>query len=439
MRTRGDKRPSRKNDRKVLMADESTKSWADTDSDSTSSSSSSSDSEQEEVHCLMADQSSEDEVFDFANIEFTREDLIDALNDMVKEYKKLSHSFEEIKAENKSCQPLLKSAAYSKFIYQSEMASSLFVNTVHVCFESLLAMDNAGMVAMFESLVDTGLKGIQLAVGPQPLWFRNRNSGLAHRIMVRVSSNMPHDPLGITDSACKNQLIVVSVQYGPFNPYIPIRSTTIGKSRVAIDLIAMHTSWRSNSDIASVTSIGYPRMSASGESSTTMHRLLHASGSHPIPTPYDPNEPLSMSGKKKEMTIEFRLLCDILAKTKSVKAGSFDAITQEKFLMMAAITCGVRINWNRLLFNILKDMVTRGQGKPKVLTEKTVHRYIVLNDKVGMEVVTAEPRVKKTPTKKAASTKRPATDAAVAPMDAVPLQMIAPTPAAPAEQPPVPK
>ncbi|KZV19274.1 hypothetical protein F511_37035 [Dorcoceras hygrometricum] len=35
-------------------------------------------------------------------------------------------------------------------------------------------------------------------------------------------------------------------------------------------------------------SIGYPRMSASGESSTTIHRLLHASGSHPIPTPYDP-------------------------------------------------------------------------------------------------------------------------------------------------------
>ncbi|KZV35214.1 hypothetical protein F511_43605 [Dorcoceras hygrometricum] len=77
--------------------------------------------------------------------------------------------------------------------------------------------------------------------------------------------------------------------YGPFNPYISIRSTTIGKSRVAKDPIAMHTSWRSNSDIASVTSIGYPRMSASGESSTTMHRLLHASGSHPIPPPDDPN------------------------------------------------------------------------------------------------------------------------------------------------------
>ncbi|KZV29672.1 triacylglycerol lipase [Dorcoceras hygrometricum] len=97
------------------------------------------------------------------------------------------------------------------------------------------------------------LLGIQLAVGPQPLWLRDHNSGPAQRIMVKHLATSPHDPLGITDSACKNQLVVVSVQYGPFNPYIPIRSTTIGKSRVARDPIAMHTSWRSNSDIASVT------------------------------------------------------------------------------------------------------------------------------------------------------------------------------------------
>ncbi|KZV47969.1 hypothetical protein F511_20481 [Dorcoceras hygrometricum] len=102
MRTRGDKRPSRKNDRKVLMAEESTKIWADTDSDSSSSSSSSSESEQGEFHCLMADQTSDEEVFDFSNIEFTRKDLVSALNDMVKEYMKLSHSFEEIKAENEN-------------------------------------------------------------------------------------------------------------------------------------------------------------------------------------------------------------------------------------------------------------------------------------------------------------------------------------------------
>ncbi|KZV30782.1 hypothetical protein F511_37879 [Dorcoceras hygrometricum] len=77
--------------------------------------------------------------------------------------------------------------------------------------------------------------GIRLAVGPQPLWLRNRNFGLAQRIMVKRLATSPHDPLGITDSACKNQLVVVSVQYGPFNTYIPIRSTTIGKSRVARD------------------------------------------------------------------------------------------------------------------------------------------------------------------------------------------------------------
>ncbi|KZV42747.1 hypothetical protein F511_25553 [Dorcoceras hygrometricum] len=47
MRKRSDKRPNRKNDRKVLVAEESTKSCADSDSDSSSSSSSSSDSEHE--------------------------------------------------------------------------------------------------------------------------------------------------------------------------------------------------------------------------------------------------------------------------------------------------------------------------------------------------------------------------------------------------------
>ncbi|KZV49425.1 hypothetical protein F511_36638 [Dorcoceras hygrometricum] len=42
---------------------------------------------------------------------------------------------------------------------------------------------------------------------------------------------------------------IPSTSYATFNPYIPIRSTTIGKSRVVRDPIAMHTSWRSNSDI----------------------------------------------------------------------------------------------------------------------------------------------------------------------------------------------
>ncbi|KZV57213.1 hypothetical protein F511_41224 [Dorcoceras hygrometricum] len=128
-----------------------------------------------------------------------------------------------------------------------------------------------------------------------------------------------------------------------------------------------------------------------------------------------------MSGKKKEMKFEYRLLCDIMAKTISVKAGSFDSLTMEKFLMLTVIICEVKINWNRVLFNILKDMVAAGSRQAKgyaiqislllenipnlelgessefpsskILTDKTVHRYIVLNEKVGAEVVAAAPQV----------------------------------------------
>ncbi|KZV33436.1 hypothetical protein F511_39702 [Dorcoceras hygrometricum] len=61
--------------------------------------SSSSESE-DEVQCLMPDDT--DEVFDFSNLQVTCEDLVTTLKDMVHEYKKLSQSFEEVKAERES-------------------------------------------------------------------------------------------------------------------------------------------------------------------------------------------------------------------------------------------------------------------------------------------------------------------------------------------------
>ncbi|KZV22849.1 hypothetical protein F511_41134 [Dorcoceras hygrometricum] len=57
------------------------------------------------------------------------------------------------------------------------------------------------------------------------------------------------------------------------------------------------------------------------------------------------------------MKYEFRLLNDILVKSVTVKAGSFDAVTHERFLLMTAIHCGLKINWSKLLFDILKEMV----------------------------------------------------------------------------------
>ncbi|KZV52102.1 hypothetical protein F511_12302 [Dorcoceras hygrometricum] len=76
-------------------------------------------------------------------------------------------------------------------------------------------------------------------------------------------------------------------------------------------------------------------------------------------------EPVSLSGKKSQMKVEYRLLCDIMAKSISVKAGSFNAITVEKSSMVTAVVCGVRMNWARVLFNILKKMVTPGSKQAK--------------------------------------------------------------------------
>ncbi|KZV33829.1 hypothetical protein F511_29706 [Dorcoceras hygrometricum] len=86
-------------------------------------------------------------------------------------------------------------------------------------------------------------------------------------LSIRVGSRIQYlcDPQWFRDTASRGPTTIVApesqfglahrIMYGPFNPYIPIRSTTIGKSRVAKDPIAMHTSWRSNSDIASVTRV----------------------------------------------------------------------------------------------------------------------------------------------------------------------------------------
>ncbi|KZV17315.1 dystroglycan-like [Dorcoceras hygrometricum] len=147
-------------------------------------------------------------------------------------------------------------------------------------------------------------------------------------------------------------------------------------------------------------------------------------------------EPVSLSGRKWQMKIEYRLLCDIMAKSISVKAGSFNALTVEKFSLLTAVVCGIRINWASILFNILKKMVSAGSKQAKgfavqislmlesipnlelgesmefpaskILTPKTVHRYISINDKVGGEEIADAPPVKKTPKKPTVSKKRPA-------------------------------
>ncbi|KZV18582.1 hypothetical protein F511_41782 [Dorcoceras hygrometricum] len=267
-------------------------------------------------------------------------------------------------------------------LYQlAAMASSLFTNTLHVCFDSVLAMNNPGMVSMFEALMESGLSGF---FGCPAVLYEYALTEFFLNGSVRD---------GKVVSTIRGKQVDISEELFASTFELLVDGLT-DLSEIPKDIVF---------DARSIFSFS--------------------------------GEQVSTSCKKREMKFEFRLLSDILAKKKSVKAGSFDAVTQERFFMMAAITCGVAINWNRL-FNILKDMVTAGSRKAKgyaiqisillenvpnlelgdssgflfskILTKKTVHRYIAVNDKVGVEEVADVPSVKKTPVKKAMSRKRPA-------------------------------
>ncbi|KZV20081.1 hypothetical protein F511_10155 [Dorcoceras hygrometricum] len=98
----------------------------------------------------MADQTSDDEVFDFANVEFTREDLVSALNDMVKEYRKLSHSFEEVKAENSD----MKNSSAEPSAVELGEADSLKIELSKLTAEELLIEESSELKAEIVTLND---------------------------------------------------------------------------------------------------------------------------------------------------------------------------------------------------------------------------------------------------------------------------------------------
>ncbi|KZV56900.1 hypothetical protein F511_28218 [Dorcoceras hygrometricum] len=177
----------------------------------------------------------------------------------------------------------------------------------------------------------------------------------------------------------------------------------------------------------------------------------------------------------------------------SKSAGSFDAVTHERFLMMTAIHFGVKVNWSKLFFEVLKEMVDRttkrakgfaaqicvllkddpavtlGEAKTfpplKILSEKMVNTYVATNKKIDARGETDEPDLATVATvkKKSVSKKRPAavSEAPVAKkkrtssgkvvskekylaivsvaLDAEPIQTVDPTSAMPAAHPPAPK
>ncbi|KZV17654.1 hypothetical protein F511_25425 [Dorcoceras hygrometricum] len=430
----------------------------------------------------MADQTEEDEVFDLPNVEFTQDDLVIALNDMVKEYRKLSHSFEEAKAENNSlksssaesssdeqedadtlktelsklqaenemlrneiselmaevakstvelsswnkdnitlqkiCENQKQASdkngigfsdsefckgesstqsrpAYDKFnkmgfvkadmIYNCfesvkydnqnspmlnengkagigfskpesfkpdwlknrlekdkakaspkpfvhnqswhnskkvksgwkkyslqrssiDMASSLYSNAQHVDFDSVLAMDDPGMVSMFEALMASGLRGF---LGCPAVVYEDALVDFFENASVRN---------GVVFSTVGGQIVKISEKIFAESFELPVDG--LGDlSEMPKDAIF---------DARSIVSLS--------------------------------GEQINLSGRKNQMKMPFRLLCDIVAKAISVKAGSFNAITVEKFSLMTTVVCSVKMNWAKFLFGILKKMVA---GKSK--------------------------------------------------------------------------
>ncbi|KZV35995.1 hypothetical protein F511_30565 [Dorcoceras hygrometricum] len=182
------------------------------------------------------------------------------------------------------------------------MAASLIHNAIQVYFDSMFSMADEGMIQMFKALESSGLRGF---LGCSSAIYEVALVDLYHNTSVRdnkVISSIQGKPVEILEDQFA----------GIFE--LPTEGLT-DMNEVSKDLVF---------DARSA-------FSADGEQ-------------------------LKTSCKKREMKFEFRMLNDILAKTITIKARSFDAVTHERFLMMAAIHGGVKINLGRFLFNLLKDM-----------------------------------------------------------------------------------
>ncbi|KZV25376.1 hypothetical protein F511_07260 [Dorcoceras hygrometricum] len=238
------------------------------------------------------------------------------------------------------------------------MASSLISRSHHIDFDSVFRFDNAGIVQMFESLVSTGLMEF---LGCPAIFHE-------HALIEFFANGSERD--GMVVSVIGGMVVEISESVFATAFGLPTEGLT-DLSEVPKDLLS------------------------------NAQRLFSAS-----------EKEVSISCLKKEVKMPFRLLSDILAKSLFVKAGSFDAVTRDRFLLMTAITFDVKVNWGNLLFGVLKEMVTPDSRQPR-----TVHRIVSVNENVGVEEVGDAPRAKTTPVKRTVSKKRPASvDADVAPV-----------------------
>ncbi|KZV39707.1 hypothetical protein F511_26709 [Dorcoceras hygrometricum] len=191
------------------------------------------------------------------------------------------------------------------------MASSRISSSHHIDFDSVFSMEDASLASVFESLIATGLKEF---LGCPAMFYE--------AALTEFFAN----------GSVRNGVVV----------------STIGGTAVEISESVFATTFELPSE-------GLTDLSDVPKDFVFYARSLFS----------DSKEQVSISCLKKELKIEYRLLHDILAKTIYVKAGSFDAVTRDRFMLMKAITFDVKINWSTLLFGVLKAMVTPGSKQAK--------------------------------------------------------------------------
>ncbi|KZV18443.1 hypothetical protein F511_26335 [Dorcoceras hygrometricum] len=217
------------------------------------------------------------------------------------------------------------------------MASSLYSNTQHIDFASVLAMNDPGMVSMFQALIASGLEGF---LGCTAVVYETALVDFFENASVRD---------GVIISTVAGQLVEISEEWFAETFELPVDG------------------------LADVSEM--PK-----ETIFDAKSIVSMSG-----------EPVILSGLKSQMKIHYRLLCEIMAKSIYVKAGSFNAITVEKFSLKKMVTPGTKqakgfaFQISLLLANVPNLELGESSEFPssKILTEKTVHRYIAVIDKSG--------------------------------------------------------
>ncbi|KZV16414.1 glutamic acid-rich protein-like [Dorcoceras hygrometricum] len=229
------------------------------------------------------------------------------------------------------------------------MASDLIKNASQIYFDSVFGMEDEGMVRMFKALESSGLRGF---LGCSPAIYEAALVEFFQNDSVRD---------GKVISIVQGKAVEISEESFAGTFELPTKGLT-EMADVPHDLVF------------------------------DARTAFSFDGQH-----------LKTSCKKREMKFEFWFLNDILAKIVTLKAGSFDAVTHERFLMMSAI---------HDLYSVegCPDLEL-GDSKDfpplKILSTKTMGTYVAKNKNISVEDVDDDPTLGKV-VKKAASKRRPA-------------------------------